>query len=225
MGLSKPLKLPAGRQQAFDALYEQRALGHHETISGIGSMLSITRALRAGLADFFDMAGITSITDIGCGDHNWMAAMPLAGIRYIGIDMVAALVAQNRERHGEPQRRFEQLDAAEQPPPPAMLALCRDVFNHLPPVDTQRILAHLAANGTQLLAATTNHVATPHKLQHTAQKTLNSAAGHGYWRAINLCEPPFNLPPPLLRIMENQPGKTLDIWRMDEVAQALSAAV
>ncbi len=184
-----------------------------ESRSGKGSNLRATAELRPQLPPLFARLGVKRFVDVPCGDFFWMAHVDLAGIDYLGGDIVPELVAANRARHGRPGRRFEVVDLIEGPVPQGDLILVRDCLVHLSHDHVRRALANIRASGTTWLL-TTIYPAT----------TVNSDILTGQWRALNLTLPPFGLLPPLELIDEGAaaergqgPGKCLGLWRVADL--------
>lgn len=212
--------LPADRHKAFQALYEQRLLGEYETISGGGSTLMATRRIRRALAQLAEGGFFHSLLDIGCGDFNWLGEVNLRGSRYTGVDCVAGLIDENRSRHSEPHIAFEALDIVESVPPRHDMVLCRDLFTHFPQMDIVAAFNNIRQSGARYLATTGMYPEMgKQKLREEARRKMNDNSGPGYWRPVNLCRAPFYLPPPLFSIPEDQPGKTLDVWRMEDLPE------
>jgi SAM-dependent methyltransferase len=218
MALDPNAKLPADRLEAFRTLHEQGWLGEHETRSGTGSMLMYTRNLRAGLQPLLDIGMFSSVLDIGCGDCNWISAINLRGARYLGVDIVPSIIADNEARLTEPHVRFAYLDIMLDAPPRHDLVICRDLFSHFPAKDVAVAFNRIKESHSRMIAIS-NFVPMMmnHKLQTQAAKGLNSSSPHGYWRAVSMRHYPFMFPAPLISIAENQPGKTLDIWKLDDL--------
>ncbi len=192
-------------KDVFQHIYHTNGWRGQESVSGQGSSLSATEALRVGLAAFIRRHGIRSLLDAPCGDAHWMTHL-LRGtdLIYTGADIVPELIDRNRRlfRYG----RWLTRDIARDPLPRADLLVCRDCLVHLPLEDAQNALANLRASGSRYLALTT-----------FPGVRANTDIPAGQWRALNLQAAPFDLPPPLEIITERctEPGyadKALAIW-------------
>lgn len=85
--------------------------------------------------------------------------------------------------------------------------LCRDALIHLSLTDILRALSNIRRSGAKYLLATSHETTS-----------ANTDIATGGWRSVNLTLAPFNLPPPLERIVENpQTGKILGIWLLAEI--------
>lgn len=189
-------------------LLHELGLYHAESLSGEGSSLAETRALRAALPGLLARYGVRSLLDLPCGDFFWMRALDLSRIDYLGADIVPEIVAANQERHAAPGLRFRVLDAAADPLPAVDLILCRDLLIHLSLSDIERVLASFRASGSRLLLIT-----------HFAGCRENAEIVSGDFRPVNLCAPPFLWPPPLEEIDEQSrmpggEGRGLGLWRL-----------
>lgn len=198
----------------FSNIYESRAWGDEETVSGPGSTLEYTAAFRDDLAHLLREIGTRTLLDVPCGDFNWMGEV-VRGIerrieRYIGADVVPGLIQQNQLRHADPARTFLHLDITAGPLPPADVILCRDCLVHFSLADVQSALRCIQESGAAWLITTT----------FTGPRE-NEDIPTGYWRPLNLERPPFSFPPPLRLIDEKcQRGqgayadKHLGLWKI-----------
>src|SRR5262245_50296933 len=59
-------------EQTFTDIYRRNAWGGTESVSGTGSGLAETRALRSSLRLLIDDFEIATMLDIPCGDFHWM---------------------------------------------------------------------------------------------------------------------------------------------------------
>ena len=86
------------RRTAFRDIYARNSWGSNESVSGPGSELGFTSGLQVELAKMLRELGVQSLADAPCGDFNWMRCVDLAGIRYLGVDIVAELIEMNRKQ-------------------------------------------------------------------------------------------------------------------------------
>jgi hypothetical protein len=102
--------------------------------SGPGSRPGFCRPLVRWLTRYIREAGVRSMTDLGCGDFQWMPAVLAAtGVCYTGLDVYEPLLARHRAQF--PQHRFQELDVSVADPgqiPEADLYLAKDVLQHWP---------------------------------------------------------------------------------------------
>ena len=195
---------------AFTRHYERRDWLEPETVSGRGSSLDRTTAIRRELPALFSELGVRSVVDAGCGDFHWFSALGVELDSYVGVDVVEDLSAANRARHGGPRRRFVALDVIRDPLPRADLILCRDCLVHLKNRQISAALCNFRRSGCRYLLATTFTGDHP-----------NHDVPLGGWRPLNLERGPFALGPPLRLISERESvedprylDKSLGLWAL-----------
>ena len=194
----------------FEAAYRARLRVRDESVSGPGSCLAQTAAIRRRLPGLLAEYEVRTLLDAGCGDFHWLGHTDLTGIDYIGVDVVAELIAANRSRRAGANRTWLNLDIAADPLPDADLILCRDCLVMLSFADALRALANFRRSGARYLLATT-----------FPGRSANTDASTGQWRPLDLQQPPFGLPPPLALVNEGcteaggrYADKSLALWRL-----------
>jgi hypothetical protein len=108
------------------------------------------------------------------------------------------------------------LDIVHDELPEADLWLCRDVLFHLPTVDVIETLRNFARSKIPYLLTTT----------YDFQK-VNVDVKPGGFRYVNLREPPFSLPKPILKIADfvaPAPPRYLALWSKAQIAESLEKA-
>lgn len=195
---------------AFTRHYERRDWQEPETVSGHGSSLHRTAAIRRDLPALFKELGVRSVVDAGCGDFHWFATLDVDLDSYLGIDVVEEMVATNRARYGTPRRQFASLEIIRDRLPRADLILCRDCLVHLKNRQISAALRNFRRSGSRYLLATTFTGDHP-----------NEDAPLGGWRPLNLERGPFSLGPPLRLIDEGESvedpyylDKSLGLWAL-----------
>ena len=198
------------RRRVFSDIHRSNGWLDPESVSGPGSTVEATARFRDALDGLLRELGVRSVLDVGCGDGNWIHLLEVPFERYIGVDIVPALVARRRATHAAPGREFHCLDIVRDPLPRADLALCRDCLVHLSNADVGRAVANFRRSGTSWLLATT----------FTA-RAENPDIPTGNWRPMNLAAPPFDLGPPQRVLSENRlseggayADKSLGLWRL-----------
>src|SRR5581483_12277106 len=83
-------------KQVFTYIYSVNHWGDTESVSGHGSKLSETLAIRSQLPAILKQLNIKSILDLPCGDFNWMKTVDLHEYHYIGADIVSAIISKNQ---------------------------------------------------------------------------------------------------------------------------------
>lgn len=200
---------PRGRsmQSIFSEIYEKNLWADEQSVSGRGSRLERTEAIRLALPTLLKDLNAQTLLDIPCGDFNWMQHTKLGQVRYIGADVVPSLIARNQRLYGKQGTDFTVLDVTRDGIPLVDAILCRDCFIHLSFADINGAVANFKRSGAEYLMATT----------HTSVNE-NEDIATGAWRSINLLRQPFSFPAPLTVITEDsQLGKCLGVWRIDEL--------
>jgi SAM-dependent methyltransferase len=93
----------ANHDEIFGRLYLEE--GWDENLRG--STMEATRPLRAFLEQFVVEHQVRSVLDVGCGMTSYAHAVDWKGARYLGVDVVPAVVAASRARR-ELRRRTRQ---------------------------------------------------------------------------------------------------------------------
>lgn len=196
--------------ERFSRIYHQNMWGDAESRSGFASTLANTQAVREQLPGFIEEVGARSMLDIPCGDFNWMKEVPLDLDRYIGADIVQSLTDSNR-RFEDGTRTFATLDITCDALPKVDLVLCRDCLIHFSFDDIARAIENVKASQSAYLLTTT----------FVNRKRRNIDIITGNWRPLNLQQPPFNFPPPISILNENNQtdggryaDKCLAMWRI-----------
>lgn len=140
----------------FAKIYAEGRWRDAESISGPGSTLAITQALREDLARWLRNNQINSLVDIPCGDFNWMRFVQFPdGMDYLGLDIVDDLISELRAKHETEHVRFGVADILTSDLPEADAYLCKDIFVHFPLTDVNTALRRIARKTKFILATTT----------------------------------------------------------------------
>lgn len=183
-----------------------------ESISGPGSNMSETVAVRNMLPGLLKTLGVKTFLDAPCGDFNWMQAVDLGVDKYYGMDILVDRIRENIHNHQRPDREFMYGDIVWSDLPRVDLIFCRDCMVHLPYKGIFLALENFRHSGSTYLMAT-SYVTIDH----------NSDCSLWDWRKINLSIFPFMLGLPLYSIRESgsrcEPGgddygKTLGVWKL-----------
>jgi len=197
--------------QRFRRIHDTPLWGAAASTSGLGSEMDATAVLRAELPRLFQKLGVTSLLDAPCGDAGWIGSADL-GVRYLGIDIVAALIdnLQARAAADEIKREYRLADITRDPLPRCGAILCRDCLVHLSLANIDRAVANFRNSGAVWLIATT-----------FPEWQGNADCEDGDWRALNFERMPFNWGPPVELINENCTeadggwrDKSLGVWRL-----------
>ena len=202
-------------EQVFTQIYDTNAWGNAESISGPGSTLKGTAALREELKNVFKSYGIEKINDAPCGDFNWMKELDFQ-CTYRGFDIVKDLIAHNNKFFSSANIYFYHANLIEDILPAADMIICRDLLAHLSIKDIFRVISNFKKSKSQYLLATT----------YTSTKNVNFDIPMGRWRRLNLNLAPFNFPEPVALINERcteryKHGPALDkcvgIWLLSDI--------
>jgi hypothetical protein len=198
-------------QQRFQRIHDSNLWGAPESASGLGSELDATAVLRAELPRLLARLGVTSLLDAPCGDAGWINRSSL-GVRYVGVDIVPALVErlQTRAAAGEIAGDYRLADLTRDSLPRCDAILCRDCLVHLSFANIERAVGNFRRSGAAWLIATT-----------FPGWQANCDCEDGDWRALNFGRPPFDWGAPVELLNENctEAGggwrdKSLGVWRL-----------
>lgn len=196
--------------QRFRRIHETNLWGV-ASVSGLGSETDATATLRSELPPLLARLGATSLLDAPCGDAGWINQADL-GVRYVGVDIVPALVEnlQARAAGGEVGGEYHLADITRDPLPRCDAVLCRDCLVHLSFALIVSAVANLRRSGATWLITTT-----------FPDWQTNTDCEDGDWRALNFQRAPFDWGTPVELINENctEAGggwrdKSLGVWRL-----------
>jgi hypothetical protein len=197
-----------GPKQVFTNIFRRNWWNNGESRSGWGAELKRTETIRAELHDFVRRHSIQSLLDAPCGDFHWMKLVQWpAGFRYIGADIVHDLIAENRRKY--PDVEFMEFDVLRDSHPDVDAWLARDLMIHFPDDAVRIAIDQFRRSTISYLLATTY----PHARQNTDIR-------FGQVRHLNLCAPPFGLPPPFAVLREDDDpdtGRVIGVWRRSDI--------
>lgn len=205
-------------EDVFTEIYRKNKWGDAESVSGPGSTLKETEHLRAELKKIFEDYKIRTLIDLPCGDFNWFREIDYPFERYIGCDIVDALVEENNKRYAGPDRIFKKADVLRDRLDDADALLARDLLIHFSNEDIFRFFHNIRrANITWLLTS------------HFVKTEKNNDIATGQGRLINLTLEPFFIPQPAHFFLERSQvyggqwhdTKALGLWRLADVYAAL----
>jgi hypothetical protein len=205
------------QQATFTAIFQHKAWGDGESVSGPGSSRARGDDFRHDLVALLDAWHVRAIVDAPCGDVNWMrhilADRPMS---YTGIDIVEPLIASNVERYAAADCRFLCADLTRADLPRADLIICRDGLVHLSFADALAAIDNFRRSGSRYLLATT-----------FIERVANDDVETGGWRPLNLQLAPFNLAAPLALVDERcthtggiYRDKRLGLWPLAVTARS-----
>ncbi len=209
-------ELGAYNKELFTHIYNTHAWPGKESYSGPGSTLKETTIIRKKIPELLQEFNIKTLLDAPCGDFHWMQHTDLSFLEtYIGIDIVEALINNNKKKYENENRQFICANIVTDPLPQADIIVCRDCLVHLRFQDIKQALQNMKKSGiTYLLVTTYPNTQLNQKLNITAPRP---------WRSLNLQKPPFNFPKPLALINEGckhdkrYPDKSLGLWKLEDI--------
>ena len=122
----------------FEDVYRQG--GFDGAGSGVGSSPKYCWDYVTALQSFLEHHGVRSVLDVGCGDWQFSQFINWAGIKYTGMDVVRAVIDQNRQKFDDRHLKFVYGDALVDELPKADLLIVKDVIHHLKHKDVQRMV-------------------------------------------------------------------------------------
>jgi SAM-dependent methyltransferase len=189
------LDLMSTAHKAFQSIYRDHSWGGASK-SGPGSDPELTRRYRYFLGGFLRARNVRRVVDLGCGDWASSRLIDWSGIDYLGLDVVPEIIEQNQRKFARPGIRFAVTDLANEELPPAELAICKEVLQHLPNVAVARILAKLPAYQMAILVNDSKGTSVGSWRTLWRGRPLgetNEDISPGGYRPIKLREAPFNL--------------------------------
>ncbi len=195
-----PLAEDDALRRVFERIYRDDVWQSIETRSGLSATLQATAEIRPALAELFKKLNIRTLLDAGCGDVNWMQSLTHELDLYLGLDIVAPLVAQNLRLFSHRKGHFFSVANIATDPLPAVDAiLCRNVLNLLPHEIGLKIISNMLSSPVKVLMI-------------SSQKcSINQNGLAGVSRPLNLTQPPFCLPEPDLLIADGA-FASLSVW-------------
>ena len=144
---TKIRKKPWPTKDAMEQVYAMKLWGDNKSdfYSGIGSHHpEIVNPYIAVLKSFFtSFKGPLVVCDLGCGDFNVGKELVKHTKKYVAVDIVADLIAYNKEKFAANNLEFHCLDIAVDELPSGDCALLRQVLQHLSNAEIQSIVSKL----------------------------------------------------------------------------------
>ena len=202
-----------GIKEVFTEIYNKNYWNSSESISGVGSELIQTKSLIKSLDKLFLDLDIKSILDIPCGDFNWMQQVNLRNKNYIGADIVAQIIIENKKKYQQENIKFEVLNLTYSSLPQSNIVITRDCLVHLSYNDIYNAIKNIKSSKSKYLLTTS-----------FPNKNINYDIVTGEWRKLNFQIKPFNFPNPILIIDENYTGtgdndknKSMILWEISKI--------
>jgi SAM-dependent methyltransferase len=200
--------------ERFERIQRTNLWGAVTSVSGLGSEVAATAAVRVALPALLQDLNVRSVLDAPCGDAGWIAEATL-GVEYCGLDIVLSLIAANAAQAQEDQsgRRFLVADITKDVLPCADLVICRDALVHLSFNNIALAIERFRLSGSRWLLTTT-----------FTHWEVNQEIEDGDWRALNLQRAPFSWPEPARLINEcceeaegGWRDKSLGAWLLNDL--------
>ncbi len=190
--VKKRIKKPWPTRNAMEQIYEKNLWGGDTSdfYSGIGSHDSdiVNPYITVVTLFLTSFKNPLTVCDLGCGDFNVGKELVRHTKKYVAVDIVADLIARNKERFTAENLEFHCLDIAIDDLPSGDCALIRQVLQHVSNAEVDRILNKLTTFKYVIL---TEHVPegdfVPNKDIISGQGTrLKKQSG------LDVLAPPFN---------------------------------
>ena len=197
-------------RQVFNDIYKNNTWKSQESVSGAGSTLESTSAVRGALPKIVRDFEIHTFLDLPCGDYHWMKEVELPVKKYIGADIVRALIEENNSKYSSENVSFLPLNLLEDALPDSDVLLCRDCLVHLSFQDIVKGIRNIKQSKVRYLLTTTFP---------NVQSNENIVTGR--WRKLNLEIHPFNFSIPKVLVEENgrtdSDRKCLALWEVNDL--------
>jgi len=200
-------------EEVFTKIYRSNIWGGEKSVSGKGSDYSQTQAVMDYLSEIFRKYSISTMLDIPCGDYEWMRKVEKEDIKYVGADIVDALISENNQKYYSENVCFKKLNLIEDELPKVDLVFVRDCLVHLSYDDIWRSLRNIKKSGSRYLLTTS-----------FVKRKKNKNILTGRWRALNLMCAPFSFPEPIEIFNESctegngrYSDKSLCLWDLSKI--------
>lgn len=205
------------RRMKFANVYRNHVWGkdHHVFNSGAGSRgRPVDVYVDAVVAE---MGKPNTIVDLGCGDFSVGMALTklLPNARYIGCDIVPALIEHHQRENATDRISFRMLDIVSGEIPAGDAHLTRQVFQHLPNNNIRRVLRKLR-NSPCLIVTEGQPLAKtgPTNPDKSASGYVRYNTSTGEGSGVELDKPPSNLTLRELCRVEMPGSEQIVTWRV-----------
>jgi hypothetical protein len=182
-------------EYAVDCLY-----GSH---CGPGSSLEYTASIQQELPALLQKHAVRSMFDAGCGDRHWIKHVELP-CSYLGGDVSSDFIDLSGGTIIKHEITSDTI-------PTVDLIMIRDVAIHLSNADRYRLLCNVARSNAKFLLMTQCLV------DHNDDVDYSDFP----FSEINWNISPWGLPDPIDMIVERLSNKSLCLWTIDQIGQAL----
>lgn len=190
--------MASDRQERFEAIFAGHEWGG-DSRSGPGSDPESTRPYVTFLDEWLAAhPDVTTIVEAGCGDWATTRLVNLEGRRYVGIDIVEEMIAQNNTRYGSDSVSFVRADFVDDTIPQGDVLISKDVLQHLSNASIERALAGWTrAFRYLILVNDVKKVRRTRRWKITRRTEIdkpNRDIADGESRPLRLRDAPFGLP-------------------------------
>lgn len=197
----------------FSEIYHNNSWNAQNSVSGPGSELPVTSVIIEEIPFIIKETNAKILLDAPCGDFHWMKETKLDLDKYIGVDIVPEIIANNQQKYSNETRTFINLDIIKDRLPQADMILCRDCLVHLSFKDVFTTIKNFKESNSNYLLTTT-----------FPELRENRNIDTGLWRPINLQIKPFSFPNPIKLINEKfsengkYTDKSLGLWKLEDIS-------
>lgn len=193
-------------EEIFERIFRKNLWQSLESVSGKGSEIIATQDILSNLPILLQKYNIKTILDAPCGDFNWIKHLAYKFDKYIGIDIVEEIIANNKQYENN-NTIFNVGNILNCYIPNVDLILCRDCFIHFTYKQIYASIKNFKKSQAKFILLTTYDIDTNHDIPT------------GQYRKINLLIPPLNFPKPLEVIREypSNDNKYLALWKLEDL--------
>ena len=145
---NRETKIPWPTKDAMEQIYEMKLWGDNKTdfYSGDGSHLPeiVNPYINAVTTFLTSFKNPLQVCDLGCGDFNIGKELIKHTKKYVAVDIVADLIAYNKEKYKDHKLEFQCLDIAVDSLPAGDCVLLRQVLQHLSNAEVKNIVSKLS---------------------------------------------------------------------------------
>ena len=134
-------------KEIFGRIYSNEIWGDGSAkspLSGGGSLAENAQTYVEFVRDFISGAKITTVVDFGHGDWEMWKKYQFEGTSYIGVDIAENLSNKVKEKYGNANRIFMELDLVKSNLPSGDLLISKDVLQHLSNSEVEFFLSKLS---------------------------------------------------------------------------------
>jgi hypothetical protein len=194
----------------FSEIYEHKIWGHTAEgpfCSGGGSSPGLGIPSSEWVNRFISEYQLHKVVDLGCGDFQIGRLLHTSEhVRYIGIDIVPALIDHNQSRFSTPYIQFKCLNIIDDQLPDADMCLVRHVFQHLSNEQISKVLAQCKK---YRYLCVTDDIPTGAGVRFNLDKPHGPDTRIYDNSGVSLEYPPFSLPTQTVLEVQETPSTTL----------------